>query len=343
MDVADRSSSVGEGQRAGRHGASTLPADGRTFPTWPSRRCSCWCVEGCVTDSGAMSPLALPSCSVSRSPSAASSSPTHFGRCCARCRPQAPRTSWCAPRRRSTTPAAEHASRPRSSSEVRAFDGVAAAAGTVAGQAIVIAPDGTPSLGRFGAPVGVAWVDDPRVAPVELREGTAPAPGQVVLDRRTAERTGVEVGSTVGIVAAGPVEQFAVAGVGEAPDGAGAGPRQPDPVPPARRDPTATRHTGLRLGARRPRSRAGVGADDRRPGPCARREGGGDPGGRRHAGAAHRVPPTTRHAVRRPRRGRRRVRRRQHVLDVDRAARPRARSPPRPRCVGAAGAPPRAR
>ena len=103
--------------------------------------------------------------------------------------------------------------------EVRAFDGVVAAAGTVAGQAIVIAPDGTPSLGRFGAPVGVAWVDDPLVAPVELREGTAPAPGQVVLDRRTAERTGVDVGSTVGIVADGPVEQFVVAGVGEAPDG----------------------------------------------------------------------------------------------------------------------------
>ena len=103
--------------------------------------------------------------------------------------------------------------------EVRAFDGVVAAAGTVAGQAIVIAPDGTPSLGRFGAPVGVAWVDDPRVAPVELREGTAPGPGQVVLDRRTAERTGVEVGSTVGIVADGPIEHFAVAGVGEAPDG----------------------------------------------------------------------------------------------------------------------------
>ena len=104
--------------------------------------------------------------------------------------------------------------------EVRAFDGVAAAAGIVAGQAIVIAPDGTPSLGRVGAPVGVSWVDDPLVAPVALREGTAPAPGQVVLDRRTAERTGVDVGGSVGIVAAGPVEQFVVAGVGEAPNGA---------------------------------------------------------------------------------------------------------------------------
>ena len=104
--------------------------------------------------------------------------------------------------------------------EVRAFDGVAAAAGIVAGQAIVIAPDGTPSLGRFGAPVGVSWVDDPLVAPVALREGTAPAPGQVVLDRRTAERTGVDVGGSVGIVATGPVEQFVVSGVGEAPNGA---------------------------------------------------------------------------------------------------------------------------
>lgn len=107
--------------------------------------------------------------------------------------------------------------------DVRDVEGVAAAEGTIAGQAIVVGPDGRPSIGRFGAPIGAAWVSAPQVSPVQLRDGSPPEPGEVVIDARTAREVDVDVGGQVGVVAGGPVDAFRVAGIAEAADGAALG------------------------------------------------------------------------------------------------------------------------
>ena len=79
--------------------------------------------------------------------------------------------------------------------EVGGVAGVDVAEGVVGGQAIVVGADGRPSVRRFGAPIGAAWVQDERVAPVRLREGRPPSSGEVVLDAATADAIGASVGS----------------------------------------------------------------------------------------------------------------------------------------------------
>jgi putative ABC transport system permease protein len=103
--------------------------------------------------------------------------------------------------------------------EVRGLPDVVAAEGVVGGQAIVVGVDGSPSVRRFGVPVGAGWVEDERLAPVRLVEGRPPGPTEVVVDSRTAGRLDLVVGGDVGVVAGGPVSTFSVAGIAEAAPG----------------------------------------------------------------------------------------------------------------------------
>lgn len=91
--------------------------------------------------------------------------------------------------------------------EVRATEGVAVAAGQVGGFARVITPDGE-AVTTTGAPLlGVGWGPD-ELAPIGLEAGEKPdGPGEVAVDRGTAEEYDLEVGDRLRVeVAAGVVD-----------------------------------------------------------------------------------------------------------------------------------------
>lgn len=111
--------------------------------------------------------------------------------------------------------------------DVRAIDGVDRAEGEVSGLAQIIKEDGN-IANTTGAPsFGFSWVDVPEFNPLVIQPGgRAPQDaGEVVIDVSTAETNGYEVGETVRIIAAGPVEEFEIVGLikfGEADTLAGA-------------------------------------------------------------------------------------------------------------------------
>jgi putative ABC transport system permease protein len=90
--------------------------------------------------------------------------------------------------------------------QVRAVDGITTAVGLVEGTGQVLAADGTP-LGGEGPPtIAGGWVDDPELSPMTLVEGRGPeAPGEVVLDRGTAEDGELAVGDTTTVLVPEPV------------------------------------------------------------------------------------------------------------------------------------------
>src|SRR4030095_1452875 len=72
--------------------------------------------------------------------------------------------------------------------QVAGVDGVAAAAPQIDGRGQIVGSDGDP-LGGNGPPtLATNWIDDPDLNPYVLASGRAPeAPGEVVIDRRSAE------------------------------------------------------------------------------------------------------------------------------------------------------------
>jgi putative ABC transport system permease protein len=99
---------------------------------------------------------------------------------------------------------------------VAAVDGVAAAEGYVLGYARPIAPDGSPyGNPTLGLPtMGTNWGEVDELNPFELVEGRAPeTQGEIVFDKRTADRTGYRVGDVASVQTGGGVEQAEVVGV----------------------------------------------------------------------------------------------------------------------------------
>ena len=92
---------------------------------------------------------------------------------------------------------------------VQAVPGVGSAWGTVWGYAQVVGPDGR-SLAVDGLPaVGAAWTPD-----ASLVAGRAPIrPGEVALDKATAERAGLHPGDRVKVQFSDAVEELAVTGI----------------------------------------------------------------------------------------------------------------------------------
>ncbi len=91
--------------------------------------------------------------------------------------------------------------------EVQETEGVGVAAGQVGGFARVITPEGEP-VTTTGAPLlGVAWGPD-ELAPINLEAGSKPVgPGEIAVDRGTADEYDLEVGDQVRVeVAAGVVD-----------------------------------------------------------------------------------------------------------------------------------------
>jgi putative ABC transport system permease protein len=99
--------------------------------------------------------------------------------------------------------------------EVRAVDGVRAAAGGLTGFAQVIDEEGDAVQGLPGAPsLGVGWADDPELNPLRLRDGGPPrADGEMVIDAATAKDNGIQVGDRLRVVFEGPAEEFTVVGI----------------------------------------------------------------------------------------------------------------------------------
>ncbi len=87
--------------------------------------------------------------------------------------------------------------------DIRAIDGVDAAAGSIQGFAQIVDADGTATAANgFDETIGVAWIDDERLNPFDLTSGRAPSgPAEVVLDQATVEDQGWALGDTVGVLA----------------------------------------------------------------------------------------------------------------------------------------------
>ncbi len=77
---------------------------------------------------------------------------------------------------------------------IRDTPGVAAVAGEIQATATVRRSDGSSANLRSQ---GRAWIEDDQLNPVQLEEGTAPGPGEVVLDRSLADDAEASVGDEV--------------------------------------------------------------------------------------------------------------------------------------------------
>lgn len=99
---------------------------------------------------------------------------------------------------------------------VAATPGVAAAEGTVAGFAQLVAPDGeTVGNPTGGAPtLGFSWSDNTDLIPFRLVDGTGPTSNDdVVIDRGSAVAGDIAVGDTVTVLTAGPPAEVRVSGI----------------------------------------------------------------------------------------------------------------------------------
>ena len=90
---------------------------------------------------------------------------------------------------------------------VAGVDGVRAVAPQVEGIGQVLDADGE-AIGADGPPtMAEAWIDDPDLTAWEVTDGRAPTgPGEVVLDRASAETAGVVPGDQVTVLVPDPVE-----------------------------------------------------------------------------------------------------------------------------------------
>jgi putative ABC transport system permease protein len=99
-------------------------------------------------------------------------------------------------------------------SKVRALPDVAAAEGSVDGEAQLIGDDGK-AIVYGGAPnLGFSIANgDSRFNPLQLVSGSWPGNGDVVIDGATADKEGFEIGDTVGVQAQGSVQSLRISGI----------------------------------------------------------------------------------------------------------------------------------
>ena len=99
-------------------------------------------------------------------------------------------------------------------SEVAALPGVATAIGGVAGEAQLIGKNGKAIV--FGGAPNLGFSVDPtkpEFNTLTLEKGAWPADGEVVIDIATASKKDLSVGTSIGVQAEGPVEQFKISGL----------------------------------------------------------------------------------------------------------------------------------
>jgi putative ABC transport system permease protein len=98
--------------------------------------------------------------------------------------------------------------------QVRSLSGVAAAEGSVDGEAQLIGDDGK-AIVYGGAPnLGFSIANgDSRFNPLTLVEGAWPKANQIVIDRSTADKEGFHVGDEIGVQAEGPIQRLRISGL----------------------------------------------------------------------------------------------------------------------------------
>ncbi|WP_406379203.1 ABC transporter permease [Streptomyces sp. NBC_01618] len=89
---------------------------------------------------------------------------------------------------------------------IEQIPGVAAAAPDIQGAGQLIGSDGKPVGGQGPPTLAGNWIDDPQLNPYRLAAGRAPAaPGEVVVNRGTADRGGLRIGDTTVLRTPDPV------------------------------------------------------------------------------------------------------------------------------------------
>jgi putative ABC transport system permease protein len=98
--------------------------------------------------------------------------------------------------------------------DIRSVPGVRVAEGGVGGYAQLVDKQGK-AIETGGAPtLGVSWVDDPALSPLELRDGHPPrSAGEVAIDAGTAEKYGFHVGDRVTVLLQGPPVHARLVGI----------------------------------------------------------------------------------------------------------------------------------
>jgi putative ABC transport system permease protein len=96
---------------------------------------------------------------------------------------------------------------------VRSVSGVAAADGTVSGNAVLLAKTGRPMKSAFG--VALSWPADPAFqTSFTGRSGSPPVTaGQVMIDRSSATTGGYRVGQVIGVAVGGRAVPFTISGI----------------------------------------------------------------------------------------------------------------------------------
>ncbi|MFC9244988.1 ABC transporter permease [Streptomyces sp. NPDC057136] len=90
--------------------------------------------------------------------------------------------------------------------QIERTPGVAAAAPRIEGAGQLIGSDGEPIGGQGPPTIAGNWIDDPELNPYRLAEGRTPsAPGEVVVNRGTADRGGLKIGDTTVLRTPDPV------------------------------------------------------------------------------------------------------------------------------------------
>lgn len=99
--------------------------------------------------------------------------------------------------------------------DVRAVPGVERAEGSVSGFAQILDSDGE-TIGGVGSPtLGFSWIADPALNVIQVADGDGrpPAgPGEVVVDKYTAEANGYAVGDTIQVLTQGGVDSYQLVG-----------------------------------------------------------------------------------------------------------------------------------
>jgi putative ABC transport system permease protein len=100
--------------------------------------------------------------------------------------------------------------------KIKAVDGVSVYEGSVDGYAQFLDRDEKPIGGQGPPTLGFSWSNQTGLNPLRIAEGDglAPAgPGEVVMDKATAEANGFKTGDTVKVLLNGPVEEFTIVGI----------------------------------------------------------------------------------------------------------------------------------
>lgn len=100
--------------------------------------------------------------------------------------------------------------------EVKAVEGVSVTSPAVNGSAQLLDKDGKPIGGQGPPTIGFSWGTEPGLNPLQINDGDgrAPtAPGEIIIDKATAELGKFAIGDKIQVILQGPAEEFTLVGI----------------------------------------------------------------------------------------------------------------------------------